>query len=76
MEFFTKDYIKGYFKRNQKFLIISLVIFVVAFVIGFISSFITVDGNIGLISPFVMSYVSQNANHNFILYPWARYFFL
>ena len=50
IEIFTKAYIKGYFSRNKKVILIALAIFLVFFVIGIIVGNIQAGDNYGLIT--------------------------
>lgn len=50
IEIFTKEYIKGYFSRNKKLILIALAIFLVFFVIGIIVGNIQIGDNYGAIT--------------------------
>lgn len=50
IEIFTKEYIKGYFSRNKKIILIVLAIFLIFFVIGIIEGNIQAGDNYGLIT--------------------------
>ena len=50
MEIFTKEFIKGYFSRNKKVILIALAIFLVFFVIGIIIGNLRVGENYGAIT--------------------------
>ncbi|WP_407416408.1 stage II sporulation protein M [Methanobrevibacter sp.] len=50
MEIFTKEFVKGYFSRNKKVILIALAIFLVFFVIGIIIGNIRVGENYGAIT--------------------------
>lgn len=55
MDLFSKDFIKGYFTRNKKLLLISLAIFLIAFLLGAIVSFIKTGSNHGIVSSGLLS---------------------
>ncbi|WP_407431417.1 stage II sporulation protein M [Methanobrevibacter sp.] len=50
VEIFTKEYIKGYFSRNKKVILVALAIFLVFFVIGIIVGNIQTGDNYGSIT--------------------------
>ncbi len=50
IEIFTKEFIKGYFSRNKKLILIALVIFLIFFAIGIIIGNLQVGDNYGAIT--------------------------
>jgi uncharacterized membrane protein SpoIIM required for sporulation len=55
MDFFSKDFIKDYFRRNRKLFLISLIIFIISFLIGVLASLAITGNNHGLISNAIFS---------------------
>ena len=58
MEIFTKDFIKGYFARNKKLILLSLAIFLIFFIIGAIMGRVGAGDNYGAISKAIMESTS------------------
>ena len=63
MELFTKKFIKGYFSRNKKLILISLVILIVFFIIGAIAGNIFAGEKYGMISK-MMSETNKSISYS------------
>lgn len=67
MDFLSKEFIKGYFKRNKKLFLISLILFVIAFLAGVLVSFTMTGNNHGLISNALFSGKSSISLENLMV---------